>query len=75
MLKSNTSIRQKLSQLEDIRIFFEELKSDLQSKWDDKSEKYQESEKGEEESENIDKLGEIAESLETSYNELEEIFE
>lgn len=74
-MKKTKKIESLLSKLDDVKIGFENLKDEQQIKYDDKSEKWQESEKGEKMLQDIEDIEEIVENLENSYNNIENLFE
>jgi hypothetical protein len=72
-MKSNKQIEKFISQIEDAKIYLEELQSSKQDSFDNKSEKWQEGERGEEAQQEINYLEELAgecESLIGSFNNL-----
>lgn len=83
-IKRTKQIEKYLSQMEDIKIFLEDMQNSRQEAYDNKSEKWQEGEKGEEEQENISSLEEqenissledLVNSAETLMNDMENLFE
>jgi hypothetical protein len=74
-MKRTKEISEKLSQLEDVRIFFEEMANEMQDEFDGKSEKWQNSDKGQEMEQAQYDLENAAQELETIYNKIaDEIF-
>lgn len=74
-LKKTSQVEQHLSNIEAAKVFFEELAEKKQTAFDNKSEKWQESEAGEQASENISSIEEIRDSLDEAYGNIENLFE
>lgn len=64
-----------ISQLEDMKEYIGDIINKKQESYDTKSEKWQESEKGEELQAEISNLGELLESIETTIDKFNETFE
>ncbi len=75
MLKATKEVNKHLSLLEDVKIFFEEMQAARQSSFENKSEKWQEGEKGEEEQNNLDELENIVSEIETAFDSINNLFE
>lgn len=74
-LKRTAVVTKKMSQLEDLKIEFENQKEKRQETFDNKSDRWKESEKGEEEEQNIADLEEIVDALQDAYDKIENLFE
>ncbi|MDD2775492.1 MAG: hypothetical protein PHU06_06025 [Gallionella sp.] len=70
---SKSKIAKIISTLGELTAQIQELRDVEQDKFDDKSERWQEGEKGEEAQAKIDTLNEAADSLETTANELNDL--
>lgn len=75
MLKRTKEIAEKMSQLDALKNYFEEIKIQREESFENKSEKWQESEKGEEYSSDTDTIAEIVDSIESAFGSCEELFE
>lgn len=64
-----------MSKLEDIKIFFEGLLSAKQNSFDSKSEKWQDGDKGQEIQGNISDLENIISELESTYDNIDNLFQ
>lgn len=73
-LKRTKEIEKKMSELDGLKIYFEDLFNNRQSAYDNKSEKWQESEAGNSEIDNIYKLERIFNSLEECYDKVYNLF-
>lgn len=73
-IKRTKAIQSKLSQLEALKEYFSEMKETRQEAFDNKSEKWQEGEKGEEESNNLGELDDIVSDLESAYDKMSDLF-
>lgn len=74
-LRKTKEVEKHMSAIEDAQIFFNEMLEKRQASYDNKSEKWQESEKGEEEQSNIDDLEEISSDLEEVSAKIDNLFE
>lgn len=74
-MKRNKTIEKLLSTLDDAKVQAEGQMNSLQETFDNKSEKWQEGEKGEEMSNAISALEECVSSIESAMNEIESNFE
>lgn len=74
-MKANKQIEKFISNIEDAKIYFEELQNTKQDSYDNKSEKWQESEKGEEMQSDIDSLEELASECENVIDKINSLFE
>lgn len=74
-IKKNKQVEKHMAAIEDARLFFEELAQKKQESYDNKSEKWQEGDKGQEEQENISSLEDITNSLESVHGDIENLFE
>lgn len=75
MLTATKKTNSFISQLEDMKEHIEELLGKKQDSYDSKSEKWQESEKGEEMQSEISNLEELVSSIEDTIEKFNEIFE
>lgn len=74
-LKKTKQIDSIMSKLDDVKTFFEELAATRQDSYDNKSEKWQDGDKGQEEQENISALEDIVNNLESATNDIDNLFE
>lgn len=74
MQKRTKEIDAKISQLEDLKLFFEDLYNSKRDKWDNRSEKWQESDKGQEEDSDIGEIEELASDIESAMEKAQNIF-
>jgi len=74
-MKQTSKIVKMLSQLEDMRIEIEQMRDNKQTSFDSKSERFQESDKGEQIQVDIDNLDDLANTLQNAYDHLENTFE
>ncbi len=74
-MKSNKTVEKLISQIEDAKIYFEELQGTKQESFDNKSEKWQEGEKGEEAQQEIDSLEELVGECESLVDNINNLFE
>jgi hypothetical protein len=74
-IKRSTAVEKEMSKLDDVRIFFEQMKEKRQESFDNKSDKWKEGEKGEEEESNLSDLDDIVNDLQSVYDSIENLFE
>jgi len=74
-IKRSKEVNKHLSNIEAAKDFFEEMQSTRQESFDNKSEKWQEGEKGAEEQENLDAIEEIVSSLDDTHTNIDNLFE
>ena len=74
-MKSNKQIAKFISHIEDAKIYFEELQSSKQDTFDNRSEKWQEGDKGNEAQEEINSLEELAGECENLIDSINNLFE
>jgi hypothetical protein len=74
-IKKTKQVDKMMGQLQEVLHFFEEMKDSRQDAFDNKSEKWQEGEKGEEESENLSSLEDIVNELESTFSNIDNLFE
>lgn len=75
MLTANKTTEKFISNIEDAKIYFEELQSKKQESFDSKSEKWQEGEKGEEAQEDINNLENLVSECEQVMDSINNLFE
>jgi hypothetical protein len=74
-IKKTKALERLISKLEDVKLELHGVISDRQDKFDSRSEKWQEGEKGQEESENLFALEDIHESLDLAFEKLDSLCE
>ncbi len=74
-LKRTKEVDKLISQLEDIKNYFDELHTSRQDAFDNKSEKWQEGENGQSEEENLSMLEDLASEIETAFDSANNLFE
>lgn len=74
-IKRTLKVDAYLTQLNEIKNYFEKMQATRENIYENRSENWQESEKGETEQENIDSLEAINEKLSEAFDELEELFD
>ena len=74
-MKKTKQVEKYIAMIEEAKQFFENLAFDRQDTYDNKSEKWQESEKGEDCQTEITDLEDIAESLEETLDRISEAYE
>lgn len=75
MIKRNSAVERVMSKVDDVKIFFEQMKEKRQESFDSKSDKWREGEKGEEEEQNLSDLEEITDAAQELYDKIENLFE
>lgn len=74
-MKRTKKTDEMISKMEDVKIYFEEMKNELKEKFDGKSERWQESEKGEEAQDQINEVEEVSDSCDQLLDQMQSIFE
>lgn len=74
LIERKTEIEAMRERLEEIKNEFEDIQSDEQEVFDGRSEKWQESEKGEAFQNQLDEIGNVMNALDDSYSGVEEAF-
>lgn len=74
-IKRTAAVTKHLSAIEDAKLFFEEMKETRENFASDKSDRWQDSEKGEQYVEDTEAIDDIINSVEEAYNKIEDLFE
>jgi hypothetical protein len=74
-MKATKEDKKYLDMIEAAQIYFKQRAEDLQTNFDEKSERWQESEKGEETATAITSIEDVADTLETAYDTASNTFE
>lgn len=74
-LKRSASVSKHMQKIDEAKVFIEEMLEKRQGSFDNKSDKWKEGEKAEEEEQNLSDLEEIKDDLEEIYGKFENLFE
>lgn len=74
-LKRTKKIEKIMSDIDNAKVFFEELHEKRQDSFDNKSDKWKEGDAGTEEEENLSELEEVKDACEELYGKIESLFE